>query len=211
MNFYRLGASQGRRALALRGIAIVVLASVCSLAVASDDYRVAPRDLLRFQIFDEPDTQIVQRVSATGEMPLPMVGVVGVQGLTLREVEAKLKRLYVDGGFFVNPQVILVLEEYDERSVSVLGQVNRPGQVSLPLEAESVSLIHAITLAGGLTRLARPDDDRIKRKDLRSGGEEKTFVVNIKQYLSNRQSDLEGSEDFKLLPGDVVFVPERSF
>lgn len=177
----------------------------------STDYRVAPRDLLEFQIFDEPDTRIVQRVSASGEMPLPMVGVVQVEGLSLREAERKLRELYIQGGYFVNPQVILVLQEYDDRSVSVLGQVNKPGQVSLPLEAESVSLIQAITQAGGLTRLAKPDDVRIKRRESNAVDGEKTFVVDIKHYLSARRQDGVVVEDFRLLPGDVVFVPERSF
>ncbi len=184
-----------------------------SMAVmASDaplgDYRIAPRDLVQFQIYEEPDTQLVQRVSSSGELPLPMIGVVKVAGLTLREAERKLGALYVEQEFFVKPQVILVLEQYAERSVSVLGQVNKPEQILFPLEADTLSIVQAITLAGGLTRLARADSVQVTR--MGQGGVEQRMTINVDAYLADRRRDSD-PEDFDLLPGDIVFVPERSF
>ena len=172
------------------------------------DYRIAPRDLLQFQIYEEPDTLIAQRVSATGEIPLPMVGVVHVSDLTLRDAENKLRDLYIEGGYFVNPQVILLVQQYNERTVSVLGQVNNPLQVTLPLEAESLDIVEAITRAAGLTRLALGEGVQVRRVE--SNGREKRFTVNVEAYLAGiRGSD--GLSSFRLLPGDVVFVPERKF
>lgn len=176
--------------------------------VSLNDYRIAPRDLLQFQIYEEPDTRLAQRVSASGEMPLPMIGVVKVAGLTLREAEEKLRRLYIEGEFFVDPQVILVLEQYAERSVSVLGQVNRPEQILFPLEADTMSIVQAITLAGGLTRLARADSVKVTR--VGPNGVEQRMTVNVEAYLADRRSNAD-PEGFELLPGDIVFVPERSF
>lgn len=172
------------------------------------DYRIGPRDLVQFQIYEEPDTRIVQRVSASGELPLPMIGVVEVAWLTLREAEEKLSSLYIEGEFFVNPQVILVLEQYAERSVSVLGQVAKPEQILFPLEANTLSIVQAITLAGGLTRLARADSVQVTR--MGDGGVEHRMTVNVEAYLANRRRDAD-MEGFDLLPGDIVFVPERSF
>jgi polysaccharide export outer membrane protein len=138
-----------------------------------------------------------------------MIGVVEVAGLTLREAEKKLRKDYIDGGYFVNPQVILVLQEYNKRSVSVLGQVNRPEQIQFPLEAGSMSIVHAITLAGGLTRLARSDAIQVTR--IGPDEREQRFTVNVEGYLAGGTKKGDGATTFHLLPGDVVFVPERSF
>ncbi|EDY81412.1 Polysaccharide biosynthesis/export protein [Verrucomicrobiia bacterium DG1235] len=172
------------------------------------DYRISPRDLVQFQIYEEPDTRLVQRVSASGGFPLPMIGLVEVSGLTLREAEDKIRNLYIDGEFFVNPQVILVLEQYAERTVSVLGQVNKPKQILFPLEADRMSIVEAITLAGGLTRLARAETVQVTRPG--EDGEEERITVNVEAYLEERRRS-KTPESFDLYPGDVVFVPERTF
>ena len=65
------------------------------------------------------DTFIAQRVTLSGELPLPMVGVTRVANLTLREAEKKLRDLYVAGNYFIDPQVILIVQEYADRSVSI--------------------------------------------------------------------------------------------
>lgn len=181
---------------------------VTARASGGGDYQIAVRDMLQFQIFEEPDTLMVQRVSATGKIPLPLVGVVKVEGLTLREAEAKLRTLYIDGGYFISPQVILVLQQYDDRSVYVLGEVNKPGQIRLQLEAPSINIVEALTNAGGLTRLARGDLVQVTRVD--SDKRETRFTVNVQSYLAGNRNS-EASKGFQLLPGDIVFVPERNF
>lgn len=201
------GRSFARFGLLLTPILFLVAGN--SAHCTSSDYRIAPRDLLQFQIFEEPDTLLAQRVSATGELPLPMIGVVNVAGLTLREAEIKLRTLFIEGDFFVDPQVILVLREYNERSVSVLGMVNKPEQIQFPLEAESMSIVHAVTLAGGLSRLARGDAVQITR--IAPDDTETRFVVNVENYLAGRRDKSADNASFQLLPGDIVFVPERSF
>ncbi len=195
--------------------AVVFLVTVSSNAfvigedgVALSDYRIAPRDLVRFHIYEEPESRMIQRVSAKGELPLPLIGIVNVAGLTLREAEQKLERLYIEGEYYINPQVILVLEQYAERSVSVLGQVNKAEQIAFPLEAKSMSIVQAITLAGGLTRLARADSVQVTR--MGNGGVEQRLTIDVEAYLANRRRDSE-PEGFELLPGDIVFVPERTF
>lgn len=187
-----------------------VLATLLSLDVlesrAAEDYLIEPLDMLQFQIYEEPDTLISQRVSASGEMPLPLIGVVKVSGLSLREAERALRQRYIEAGYFIHPQVILVLQQYNERSVSVLGQVNKPQQIAFPLEAKSMSIVQAITLAGGLTRIARADSAQVTRLEQR-------FTVNVEAFFGDRRkgSDKTAGEEFRLLPGDILFVPERAF
>lgn len=188
---------------------VTLLAAPFARAQASpEDYRIARHDLLHFEIFEEPDTEIVQRVSASGELPLPMIGVVKVAGMTLREAEERIRQMYIEQDYFVAPQVILVVEQYNARTVSVLGQVNRPSQITLPLEAESMNIVEAITYAGGLTRLARAESVQVTRLD--AGQREVRFTINVEAYLAGGRNANQ-SVGFQLLPGDIVFIPERAF
>ncbi len=194
---------------ALAWLLAALIASPAAWAqISREDYRIAAHDLLHFQIFEEPDTELVQRVTASGELPLPMIGVVKVAGMTLRAAEERIRQMYIEQDYFVAPQVILVVEQYNARTVSVLGQVNKPSQIALPLEADSMNIVEAITYAGGLTRLARGESVQVTR--LEAGKREVRFTINVEAYLAGGRNANQ-SVGFQLLPGDIVFVPERSF
>jgi polysaccharide export outer membrane protein len=173
----------------------------------AEDYRLAPRDQIVFEMFNEPDVTTTQRLSSQGEMTLPLIGSVELAGTTLREAEQAIRQRYVEGGFYVDPHVILSVAEYGAHFVKVLGQVNRPDRVELPIEATSIGLVEAITQAGGFTRLARTDAVQITRQT--SEGGERNLTIDVRDYL-RRGSD-GGGDEFQLFPGDVVFVPERLF
>lgn len=193
------------------GLAIVFAATMArgnGELTQLNDYEIAPLDLVTFQIYDEPDTRLVQRVSASGELRLPLIGIVNVAGLTLRDAEQKLVQMYVEQEFYINPQVLLAMQEYSQRSVSVLGQVNRPEQILFPLEAKSMNLVQAITEAGGFTRLAKIDAIQVTRQDTQ--GAEERITVNLEAYFESKRKNAE-AKAFALLPGDIVFVPERTF
>lgn len=209
----RFPCSRKALVLAVAAFACVVctFGSTTALSAEEDglnDYRISALDLIQFQIYEEPDTRMVQRVSASGALPLPMIGVVQVEGLTLREAEKKIRSLYIEDEIFIDPQVILVLEQYAVRSVSVLGQVNKPEQIVFPLEADRMSIVQAVTLAGGLTRLAKADSIQVTR--MNRDGQEQRFIVNLDAYLDDKRKS-KGVDVFELRPGDIVFVPERTF
>jgi polysaccharide export outer membrane protein len=174
-------------------------------AAASPDYRLAPRDQIIFEMFNEPDVKTTQRLSSKGEMTLPLIGAVPIAGMSLREAEQTIRERYAQGGYYTDPQVILSVAEYGAHFVKVLGQVNRPDRIELPIEASSIGLVEAITQAGGFTRLARTDAVQITRQTAR--GSERHFTVDVRDFLGRRGAA--GTEEFELQPGDVVFVPER--
>jgi polysaccharide export outer membrane protein len=168
------------------------------------DYRIAPRDQIKFQITGETDEPLLQRVSSGGEISVPLLGAVKVVGLTLRETETLIEKRYRDGGYYLNPQVVLYFESYAPRIISVLGQVNNPVQVEFSIEREQMGIVGAITRAGGFTRVAQTDSVKVMRT---VDGKETVFKVNVASYLNETAKDPE----FKLFPDDVVFVPERVF
>ena len=189
---------------ALEGRDIAAPAEGAVRSVPPVDYRLAPRDQVVFEMFNEPDVKTTQRLSSQGEMTLPLTGTVTLAGMTLREAEQEIRRRYKEGGYYVDPQVILSVAEYGERYVTVLGQVNRPDRIAMPIETATISLVDAVTQAGGFTRLARTDAVRVTRPS--GDGGERNIIIDVRDFLGHR-----AKEDFQLQPGDVVFVPERVF
>src|SRR5476651_2644495 len=105
-----------------------------TLLATNADYRIASRDTIQFQIYNQLDMATVQRVTSTGEVRLPLIGTVKVANLTLREAELQLETLYRSGGFFIEPQVILSVSQYGDRFVAILGQVKNPERIALASE-----------------------------------------------------------------------------
>ncbi len=173
-------------------------------ALPGTDYRLVTNDLVNIEVYNEPETRTVQRISASGEIAVPMLGSVKVVGLTLREAEKLISDLYVKGEYFVKPQVVMSMQAYVQRSVSIMGQVNRPGQIDFQLERETMGLIQAVTMAGGFTRVAKLDAIKVIRT---TETKEEQISVNVAAYLESKGS----VNEFKLIPGDIVFVPERVF
>jgi len=185
-------------------LAPIVPAETSASQATAFDYRIAARDQLKFQITGEADDPLLQRVSSGGEISVPLLGAVKVVGLTLRETESLIEKRYREGGFYLNPQVILSFDAYAPRIISVLGQVNNPIQVEFSIEREQMGIVGAITRAGGFTRVAQTDSVKVMRT---VDGKESVFKVNVASYLNETAKD----QEFKLLPDDVVFVPERVF
>lgn len=186
-------------------------------AVAADDaapieaatplrYRLFPRDLIRISVHGEPDASVERRVDSLGEVYVPLVGQVKLAGLTLNEAQALLAKRYIEEEIFIRPDVLVSITEYSPKEIMVLGQVGRQGKQLLPPEATSISIVEAITTAGGFTRIGRGDGVRVTRKDDR--GAEQAFLVNVEKMIEGKSG---AGEPFMLLPGDVVYVPERVF
>jgi protein involved in polysaccharide export with SLBB domain len=171
---------------------------------ANTDYRIVPNDQINFHVTGEADLPLIQRVTSQGEISIPLLGAVKVAGLTLREAEALMEKLYRDEGYFIEPQVILSVDTYASRTVSVLGQVNNPNQIAFPIERSELGIVTAITQAGGFTRVAQIDAVKVMRT---VNGKDVSFTVNVAAYLNKSTPQ----EQFKLLPDDIVFVPERVF
>jgi polysaccharide export outer membrane protein len=192
------------RLLPLAGFALLPLhAQPQAPATATQpngDYLLQPQDLLRMQVFQEPDLLREVRISQEGTINLPLIEQVDLRNKTLRQAEQLIRDRY-DRDFLVNPQITLVVVEYAKRTVNVLGNVNMPGAVPFPQEGK-LNLIDAITRAGGFNRLA----DRKRVKLTRTiDGKTETFEINADQLMNKGAS----AEKWVLQVGDTVYVSER--
>jgi polysaccharide export outer membrane protein len=142
------------------------------------------------------------RISQEHTIQLPLIGTVDLKGMTAQQAREIIRERY-DRDYLVDPQVQVQVVEYSKRYVSVLRQVMTPGQVQFPPE-EGLTLVEAISRAGGPTRLAN-----MKKVSLKRTNPDGTSVVHTIDVDELTKSDTKG-ETWPLQQGDVITVPERS-
>ena len=188
-------------------IATLLLAGVLQQATSQPaDYVIGAQDILMITSFDQETLSGKYPVDSDGTFTFPLVGRVKAGGLTLRELEAELKRLLKDG-FFKNPQLSVGVELYRSQKIHVVGEIRSPG--TYPLTGD-MNLIEAIARAGST---------------LPTGSGE-ALIVRAKAGIASARPQLPGTEsvdvttvDLKALQsgalsqnvalrdGDTIFVP----
>jgi polysaccharide export outer membrane protein len=115
-------------------------------AATAPEYRLGAGDVVRINVYQNPDLTLESRVSESGVISYPLLGTIRSLGVSAAE------RLIADGlrkgNFVKQPQVSLVLLQVRGNQVSVLGQVNRPGRY--PLELADTRLTDLLAAAGGV-------------------------------------------------------------
>jgi polysaccharide export outer membrane protein len=165
------------------------------------NYRLSPNDLIYVKVFQEDDLNSTLRVAEDGSIIFPLIGSVKVGGQTVDAATRAIHDL-LDARYLVNPQVTVTVLGYANRHITVLGEVQKPGDYNLR-EQGSISLLQAVGLAGGFTRLANSANIIVKRN---AGGQERTLHLNGKTMASDNRAD-----PFVILPGDTITVTERFF
>jgi len=166
------------------------------------DYVLQPSDLLKVQVHQEEDLTREVRISQEYTISLPLINTVDLTGKTRRQAEELIRSLYARE-FLVKPSVTVLVMEYVPRKVSVLGMVTTPGAV-LFFQEQGLTLIEAISKAGGFTRLAKKKEVTLKRTN--PDGTTKTFVINCDELTKGATN-----ETWPLQPNDVINVPETVF
>lgn len=110
--------------------------------------RLGPGDLIELSVYDVPEMSTKTRVSSTGDLYLPLIDYVHVDGLTLDEAENVIEKRLDQGGFVRSPHVQLFVDEYASEGANVMGEVNKPGVY--PVLGEQ-RLFTVISAAGGFT------------------------------------------------------------
>ncbi len=161
----------------------------------SRDQGLGPGDEIEVRVSDQKELSGLYQVADDGNIDFPWVGAVSVQGLTQPEVATALEARLADG-YLREPQVTVRVTARQNREVSVLGQVKEPGSYGFK---ERLTLVQAISLAGGLTALAHRRKVKLIRETDRG---KETFEIDLGRILDSKQ------EDLLLEAGDIVFIPE---
>lgn len=160
----------------------------------AEDYLVGSGDVLKIDVYDNPDLKTTVRVTTNGTIVMPLLGQVTVSGLKVSDVTKKLTRLLADG-YLVNPQVNIFIEDFRSKKAVILGQIYRPGIVEL---RGTTTFLEAISSAGGLKEAAG-DVATIKRI---SGAKQEVIIVDIKSMVEG--GDL--SHNIPIHDGDTIYI-----
>jgi polysaccharide export outer membrane protein len=129
----------------------------------------------------------------------PLVGPLKVDGKTPNVIAREIQDALRDKQILRNPSVSLFVVEYASKRVNVVGAVQKPGSIAW---MSGMSIVQAISVAGGLTPLAASNDTIVTRQ---RGDQPKRYKVHVGLIAEGRE------RDFTLMNGDIVFVPERLF
>jgi polysaccharide export outer membrane protein len=169
--------------------------------VAVNDYKILPTDMLEIIVFQESDLKTTGRVSNEGTIIFPLIGVIRVGGMTTQQAAQAIKT-HLGHGYLIDPQVSVTVTEFSKRRFTVLGEVQKPGSYDMP-DQQVVTLLQAIGMAGGYTRIANPSSVVVMRKN---DGEDQTLHLNARQMATGHKNS-----GFTVLPGDVITVAQSVF
>ena len=160
-----------------------------------DDYLIGPSDVLSIDIWKEPALSKQVTVRLDGNISMPLVGDLQAAGFTCTELRDHLTEKYT--GYVEVAEVSVTLVQSLSKKIYILGKINGPGEY--PLQ-KNMTILQAISLAGGLDQWADTSNIRLIRK---IKGVEKTFKVDYDSIVSG--DDL--SQNVLLQPDDTIFVP----
>lgn len=152
-------------------------------------------DVIEVRVYQEKELSGLYRLGADGRFDFPLVGEIEAAGQSPGALADVLVRRLRDG-YLRDPQVSVFVKEQNSKKVFVLGEVHKPGTFTYQ---EQMSVVQAVTLAGGLKALAARDRLVLTRV---VEGVERQYVVPFDR-ISNGQAP-----NVLLQPGDIVFVPE---
>lgn len=168
-----------------------------------EDYLIGVDDVVQISVWRNPDLGITVPVRPDGKISVPLVGDVVAGGRTPNDVATDVQEKL--GTYVRDPQVAVILTEL--RSHEYLSRVRVTGAVRQPISIpyrQGMTVLDAVLAAGGVNEFAAPDRSSLYRK---SEGQTSSYAVRLDKIIN--RGDL--STNYKVAPGDVITVPERTF
>jgi polysaccharide export outer membrane protein len=166
----------------------------------SEDYLINYGDELDISFFYDKDYDLNDlKVRPDGKISLPYVGEVLAAGKSLAHVDSVITGAYA--AIIRDPQITIMLKEFDESVVYILGEVEGQG---------AFELISGMTLLGALAQgridLSRADKGSVLVIRRVAHDHIVGMQFNMKQLTEGGRFDL----DIPLKPNDIVYVPTSS-
>jgi polysaccharide export outer membrane protein len=187
---------------------LVIFASLVSAGAASDQsptfaehdprYRIQTSDVIEVHYRYTPEFDQTVTVQPDGFVALQIVGDLKLQGLTMDQVKAAI--LEKASLRLKDPEITLVLKDFEKPYFVVGGEVGTPGRFEM---RGTVTAIQAIAMAGGFKNSAKHSQVVLFRKV--SPDLAKTQILNLKAAMTGSTSE----PNIDLKPGDMLIVPQN--
>jgi polysaccharide export outer membrane protein len=174
---------------------------------AQTDYIVGAQDVLTINVWEQAALSGKFTVESDGTFTFPLIGRIKAGGLSLRQVEAEIRKRLTDG-YLKNPQVSVSVEQYRSQRLFIVGEVKSPG--TYPLTGD-MTLIEALARAGSTTLYAAGEAVIVRAGAGQSAaGPTLPGQVDDKNVVKVDIKDLQNgvlSQNVTLRDGDTIFVP----
>lgn len=169
--------------------------AISSVVDVDPAYKIGPQDVLRVDVWKEPEISRTLPVRPDGKVSLPLLNDVQAAGLTPVQLASKI----ADGlkKYITNPQVTVGVTEINSRRIFVTGEVTKPGAFSL---LPNMTVLQALSSSGGFTQFARLKNIYILRTE---DGKQVKHPFNYKEAVSGKHPE----QNIILEGGDVIVVP----
>jgi polysaccharide export outer membrane protein len=164
-------------------------------AAATFDYKVKPGDILSISVWREADLRADVLIRPDGKFSFPLAGDVDAKGKSVEQIRQLLmKRL---GRYIPDLVVSVSVTAINGNKVYVIGQVNRPGEISVNPD---IDVMQALSIAGGANPFAQLNDISILRRT-------ENGLISIPFRYGDIEKGKRLEQNIILKSGDVVVVP----
>lgn len=146
-------------------------------------------DVIEVNVYGEDELSGDYTVSPVGTIIMPLVGAIDVEGLTPVQVGQNVRNALIDGGYLVDPQVIVSADK--TLNYYIMGEVLKSGEYDYK---SGLTLLEAVAKAGGFTYRAN-----------------QTKFDIVRQNMDGGETIAQGTIATAVMPGDVIRVRERLF
>jgi polysaccharide export outer membrane protein len=167
-----------------------------STAATSADYRLAPGDKLRVEVYKDAQLSQSLQIRPDGKVTLPLIGDIVATDLTPIQLRDRITSSLKE--YVTNPVVTVIVVEASPVLIYVMGEVATPG--AIPMRGQ-MTVLQALAMAGGFKEFAKTKDIRIIRKGSGILKTPETIRFNYDEAVRNNATPV------FLQPGDMVVVP----
>jgi polysaccharide export outer membrane protein len=157
-------------------------------------YAIGPGDILEISVWKNQDLTRQVIVLPDGTISFPLVGRFTAGGKSVAQLKAEMEKKI--SRYMPEPDLSIIVQQVNSMVVYVIGKVNRPGHIPLN---RNISVLQALSMAGGLNIFADQQDLRIVRK-IETG----TLIIPFNYKAVTEDTMMEGN--IQLQRGDVIVV-----
>jgi len=174
-------------------------ASTPGLQLRNPRYKLRKGDSFDVDFAMTPEFNQVIAVQPDGYITLKAIGSIYVEGQTVPELTQTLTNAYCK--ILHDPVIAVGLKDFERPYFIASGQVARPGKYDL---RGDLTVTEAVAIAGGFDEKSKHSQVVLFHPVPTGGFEAK--VINVKKLMADKNM----SEDIRLQPGDMLFVPQNS-
>jgi polysaccharide export outer membrane protein len=172
------------------------------LATQSDEYRIGPGDTVQIFVWDHEDLSTTVQVRPDGKISTPLVEDLQASGKTptdlARDIEVVLSE------YVRSPVVTVIMQGFQgtsQQQVRVDGQAAEPQALQ---HRQGMTVLDVVIAVGGLSEFAAGNRAKIIRE---LDGQSVEIRVRLDDLLNKGRIE----ENIRMLPGDVLIIPESVF